>query len=91
VAAQVLQWTRDWGRAQALAWQLAVLYAEEFGQLSEPQAGVPEWLTALSRARVPCALVSTFDRCARYLFHYMPEQASTEEGIEGGTCLPCLT
>lgn len=59
---QVLQWTRDFGRAQALAWRLALLYAEEFALLSEPQAGVREWLSALQRARVPCALVTTFDR-----------------------------
>lgn len=57
-AAQVLQWTQDWGRAQALAWRLALLYAEEFQQLSEPCPSVKTWLEALQKANVPCALVS---------------------------------
>ena len=55
---QVLQWTQDWGRAQALAWRLALLYAEEFQQLSEPCPAVKSWLEALKKANVPCALVS---------------------------------
>lgn len=64
---QVLQWTREWGRAQRLAWRVAAVYAERFHALSEPQPGVREWLAALQRASVPCALVSSFDRRASSL------------------------
>ncbi len=58
VATQVLHWTRDWGRAQELAWRVAVLYAELFQQLQDATLGVAQWLTALRKANTPCALVS---------------------------------
>ena len=44
---------------------MAVLYAEEFREISEPLQGVREWLAALSRCNIPCAVVSSMDRCAR--------------------------
>ena len=56
--AQVLHWTRDWGRAQELAWRVAVLYAQEFEQLRDAMLGVVQWLAALRKANTPCALVS---------------------------------
>lgn len=31
-------------------------------QLSEPTEGLKEWLTAVSTARIPCAVVSSLDR-----------------------------
>jgi len=55
---QVLHWTRDWGRAQELAWRVAVLYAELFQQLQDATLGVAQWLAALRKANTPCALVS---------------------------------
>lgn len=61
---QVLQWTRDWGWARKLAWKVAGLYAEEFREIREPLAGVREWLGALSRCNIPCAVVSSMDRYA---------------------------
>ncbi len=54
----MLHWTRDWGRAQELAWRVAVLYAREFEQLREAMMGVGQWLAALRKANTPCALVS---------------------------------
>lgn len=33
-----------------------------FLQLSEPMEGLKEWLTAVSTARIPCAVVSGLDR-----------------------------
>ena len=54
----MLQWTREWGRAQELAWRLAILYAEEFHKLNEPMPAVKPWLQALQKANVPCALIS---------------------------------
>ncbi|KAK9816620.1 hypothetical protein WJX72_002844 [[Myrmecia] bisecta] len=59
---EVLQWTRDWGAAQRMAWRVANLFAEEFGRLSEPLPGVREWLLALNKANVPCAIVSNMDQ-----------------------------
>jgi len=32
----VLQWTRDWPRAQALAYRVACIFAEEVAQVTEP-------------------------------------------------------
>lgn len=59
---EVLRWTQDWGRAKELAWRVASAYGDEFASASEPQPGVREWLHALSKVNVPCAIVSTFDR-----------------------------
>jgi hypothetical protein len=84
---QVLQWTQDWGRARALAWRVACIYADEFGKLTEPLPGVREWLTALSNQNVPCGLVSSMDRpvqvdqgarCHRWAdpSHYQADQES---------------
>lgn len=67
---QVLQWTREWSHAKALAWKVAVAYGEDFGRISEPQPGVKEWLQVLSKANVPCAVVSAFDRCIQALKNF---------------------
>ena len=61
---QVLQWTSDPGKAQRLAWLVATCLAEELKALQEPAPGVRDWLTALSSASVPCALVAPLDRHA---------------------------
>lgn len=62
VALQVLRWAQDWGRAKELAWQVAVAYATGFNAITEPQPGIREWLHALSKSNVPCAIVTAFDR-----------------------------
>ena len=59
---QVLQWTRDWGTAQRLAFELGENLTREFATLDSPLPGVLEWLLALKSVRVPCALVSALDR-----------------------------
>ena len=59
---QVLRWTRDWGKAKELAWQVAAAYGSNFNAISEPQPGIREWLHALSKSNVPCAIVTAFDR-----------------------------
>ncbi len=61
-ALQVLRWTQDWGKAKQLAWQVAAAYASVFNAITEPQPGIREWLHALSKANVPCAIVTAFDR-----------------------------
>ena len=62
---QVLRWVKDWGKAKELAWQVAAAYAAGFKAIAEPQPGIREWLHALSKANVPCAIVTAFDRCSR--------------------------
>ncbi|CAL5219752.1 g1652 [Coccomyxa viridis] len=59
---EVLRWTRDWGKAKELAWQVAAAYGSNFTAISEPQPGIREWLHALSKSNVPCAIVTAFDR-----------------------------
>eukprot|EP00891_Asterochloris_glomerata_P006619 jgi/Astpho2/6619/Aster-04985 len=61
-ASSVLQWTRDWGEAQKLAYEVALAFSQEFQAVREPGAGVREWLQALASSNVPCALVTTMDR-----------------------------
>ena len=58
----MLQWTRDWGRAQQLAWEVANAFVDQCNQADEVKEGVREWLQALASARVPCTLVSNMSR-----------------------------
>ena len=62
VPSQVLRWAQDWGKAKELAWQVAAAYASGFNAITEPQPGIREWLHALSKSNVPCAIVTAFDR-----------------------------
>ena len=55
---QVLQWTRDWKQAQALAWQVASAYAQLLQEVQSPLPGVLDWLHLMAKNNVPCALVS---------------------------------
>ena len=59
---QVLQWTRDWGKAQQLAWEVANAFVEQCNEADQIKEGVKEWLQALASARVPCTLVSNMSR-----------------------------
>lgn len=54
---QVLQWTRDWKRAQELAWLVAGAYAQLLLEVESPLPGVVEWLQLMAKNSVPCALV----------------------------------
>ena len=62
----MLQWTQDRGAAQRLAWRVAEALAQELQALQEPQAGARDWLAALASASVPCACVSSLDRCVSH-------------------------
>ncbi|KAL3162904.1 hypothetical protein ABBQ32_009347 [Trebouxia sp. C0010 RCD-2024] len=59
---EVLQWTRDWGVAQRLAWRVASAYVDECSQGTGAMEGAREWLQALATSKVPCALVSSISR-----------------------------
>ena len=82
---QVLIWTRDWGKAKELAWQVAAAYASSFKAITEPQPGIREWLHALSKSNVPCAIVTAFDRWAAGYFHVSPLQILIAYSICIGT------
>ena len=49
--------------AQRLAWRVAEVLAQELQALQEPRAGTRDWLAALASAHVPCACISSLDRC----------------------------
>ncbi|CAD7696926.1 unnamed protein product [Ostreobium quekettii] len=59
---EVLLWTSDWQRARHLAWRVAEVYSHLFSEIAQAHPGVHEWLAALARSRVPCAVVSSMDR-----------------------------
>lgn len=42
--------------------RLSHLYQDKLLKISEPIEGLKEWLDAVSTARIPCAVVSSFDR-----------------------------
>lgn len=58
----VLMWTREWKRAQELAWLVATEYAALLLEVAQPRDGVVDWLQLMSKTRVPCALVTSMDR-----------------------------
>ena len=62
VITEVLEWSRDIGTARSLSYRLAELYSDLFVRLEEPQPGTVEWLLALEKTKVPCAVVSHMAR-----------------------------
>ncbi|PSC73179.1 haloacid dehalogenase-like hydrolase superfamily [Micractinium conductrix] len=58
----VLLWTRDWKRAQELAWLVATQYAQLLLETAETREGVTDWLQLMGKTKVPCALVTSMDR-----------------------------
>lgn len=86
---EVLQWTRDWGTAQKLAWRVASAYAQECSQGDEAMEGAREWLQALAASRVPCALVSSMSRLTinevlerLQLGHFFQAFVTAEDGMD---------
>ena len=63
-AMDVLHWTRDMREAREIAHDVAAEFSQRFRSLGDSEAGVVEWLRALSAARVPCAVASGFERYA---------------------------
>ncbi len=47
---------------------MAAAYGSNFNAISEPQPGIREWLHALSKSNVPCAIVTAFDRYEKQPF-----------------------
>ena len=62
VMTEVLEWSRDVGTARNLSHRLGQIYCELFLDLDEPQPGTVEWLRALEKTNVPCAVISHMSR-----------------------------
>lgn len=58
----ILQWTRNWGRAQELAWLVAVTYNDLIKEIDAALPGVMEWLDLIGKTNVPSALVTGMDK-----------------------------
>jgi HAD superfamily hydrolase (TIGR01509 family) len=86
---EVLMWTRDYGQTRKWAYILAMNYAEEFKKVKDALPGVREWLTALSKAHVPCAVVCSMDRLSVQsaldtmgLSHFFHARVTAEDGMD---------
>ncbi|KAJ4978233.1 hypothetical protein NE237_009013 [Protea cynaroides] len=62
VLLKVLLWEKAKSELDRLKSRLSQLYYENLLQFSKPIEGLEEWLDAVSTARIPCAVVSYFDR-----------------------------
>ncbi|KAF9595555.1 hypothetical protein IFM89_000692 [Coptis chinensis] len=62
VLRKVLFWGEGESEVVRLKSRLSQLYCDNLLQLTTPMEGVKEWLDAVSKARIPCALVSCLDR-----------------------------
>lgn len=89
VITEVLQWTRDWAVARKLSARYGELLAGEMELVTTPLPGVAEWLSALHRSNVPCAVVTRLDRadlrsCLQRmgLAHYFVADVSAEDGMD---------
>ena len=62
----MLQWTRDFGEARELGFEVALLFREESARLVEgrggPAPGIRAWIDAVHTFNVPCAFVTSLDR-----------------------------
>ncbi|XP_050211195.1 5-amino-6-(5-phospho-D-ribitylamino)uracil phosphatase, chloroplastic [Mercurialis annua] len=59
---KVLRWETSESDVNRLKLKLSQLYYEHLLRLREPTEGLKEWLDAVARARIPCAVVSSLDR-----------------------------
>ncbi|GAX74726.1 hypothetical protein CEUSTIGMA_g2173.t1 [Chlamydomonas eustigma] len=55
-------WTKDMKMARELSYELSDLYNDQLLEMAEPMPGMRQWIAALSKFNVPCALVSSIDR-----------------------------
>lgn len=61
-AVRMLRWADSLKHGRELAMEHAGLAARALAEQATPRPGVREWLDALGKFNVPCALVSTLDR-----------------------------
>ncbi|XP_074287142.1 5-amino-6-(5-phospho-D-ribitylamino)uracil phosphatase, chloroplastic [Silene latifolia] len=59
---KILNWEKSESDVDFLKLKLSQFYHENLLKLDKPLEGLEEWLEAVSTARIPCAIVSSFDR-----------------------------
>lgn len=74
-------WTRDWKRAQELAWLVATEYARLLMDTAEPIAGVAEWLQVGARLAV--------DQWGGWA-HLRSASGRSSSGLVGTAAVGCL-
>ncbi|KAL8096777.1 5-amino-6-(5-phospho-D-ribitylamino)uracil phosphatase, chloroplastic isoform X2 [Apium graveolens] len=86
---KVLLWEKPGIELDRLKLRLSQLYLGNILNLSEPMEGLKEWLTAVSTARIPCAVVSSLDRTDLVevlirmgLYKYFQAIVTEEDGME---------
>ncbi|KAK1367492.1 5-amino-6-(5-phospho-D-ribitylamino)uracil phosphatase, chloroplastic [Heracleum sosnowskyi] len=86
---KVLLWEKPGIELDRLKLRLSELYHGNLLNLSEPMEGLKEWLTAVSTARIPCAVVSSLDRTNLVevlirmgLYKYFQAIVTEEDGME---------
>ncbi|XP_012091181.1 5-amino-6-(5-phospho-D-ribitylamino)uracil phosphatase, chloroplastic isoform X2 [Jatropha curcas] len=89
VLRKVLQWETAQSEVDRLKLRLSQLYHDYLLRLREPIEGLEEWLDAVARARIPCAVVSSLDRVNMIgalermgLKKYFQAIVSEEDGME---------
>ncbi|KAK3229999.1 hypothetical protein Dsin_001880 [Dipteronia sinensis] len=86
---KVLRWGKEESELDRLKSRLSQLYYDNLLRVSQPMEGLQEWLDAVSTARIPCAVVSSFDRRNMNealermgLLKYFQAIVSEEDGME---------
>ncbi|KAL1814277.1 hypothetical protein DCAR_0626700 [Daucus carota subsp. sativus] len=86
---KVLLWEKPGIELDRLKLRLSHLYHGNLLNLSEPMEGLKEWLSAVSTARIPCAVVSSLDRTNMVevllrmgLYKYFQAIVTEEDGME---------
>ncbi|WCJ20033.1 Haloacid dehalogenase-like hydrolase (HAD) superfamily protein [Euphorbia peplus] len=86
---KVLRWEIEENEVERLKTRLSELYCNYLLRLTEPIAGLEEWLDAVNRSRIPCAVVSSLDRVNMVavlermgLMKYFQAIVAEEDGME---------
>ncbi|KAE9451562.1 hypothetical protein C3L33_16550, partial [Rhododendron williamsianum] len=86
---KILLWEKEGSELDRLTSRLSQLYYENLLKLSEPMDGLHQWLDAVYRSHIPCAVVSSLDRINMVealermgLRKYFQAIVSEEDGME---------
>ncbi|CAI0405060.1 unnamed protein product [Linum tenue] len=89
VLRKVLLWELSESELERLKSRLSQLYVDHLVKLKKPIGGLREWLDAVSRSGIPCAVVSSLDRISMVealdrleLKKYFQAVVSEEDGME---------
>jgi len=86
---KILLWEKEESELDRLKSRLSQLYYENLLKFSEPMDGLHQWLDAVYRSHIPCAVVSSLDRINMVealermgLRKYFQAIVSEEDGME---------